>query len=201
MKPRFVPLIFAAVFLLPLLVTGDKPIDQKTVNVKSQAPIVEQSQNIIEKEPINSEPVKSPSRSGEEINWQVISSGGNKGTSTNYIVNGTLSQTATDEGSSTNFIIHHGYWQEFAATGPCDCEPGETDGLLLINILDIVYLINYKYKEGPAPIPYALCSGDTNRDCVINILDIVLLINFKYKEGPAPYTCEEWMSECGPLQK
>ncbi len=201
MKPKLALLIFMAVFLLPLLVIGDKPIDQKTVNVKSQTLIVEQSQPLVEKEPIVSEPVISPTRAGEEINWQVISSGGTEGTSTNYIVNGTLSQTAADEGSSTNYIIHHGYWQEFVSAGPCDCEPGEADGTLPINILDIVYLINYKYKEGPDPIPYALCSGDTNRDCVINILDIVLLINYKYKEGPSPYTCEEWMSECGPLQK
>ena len=28
-------------------------------------------------------------QTGEEINWQVISSGGNRGTSTNYILNGT----------------------------------------------------------------------------------------------------------------
>ena len=163
---------------------------------------MEQSLPLAEKETVNSESVKSPSRAGEEINWQVRSSGGTKGTSTNYIVNGTISQTATDEGSSTNYIVNHGYWQEFVTAGPCDCEPGEADGTPPINILDIVYIINYKYKEGPAPVPYALCSADARcEDCIVNILDIVYIINYKYKEGPPPCTCEEWMTTCGPLQK
>ena len=40
-----------------------------------------------------------------------------------------------------------------------------------INILDIVYLINYKYKGGPAPVH--MNAGDVNSDFDINILDIV----------------------------
>ena len=53
-----------------------------------------------------------------------------------------------------------------------------------INILDVVYLINFKYKGGPAPDPME--SGDINNDGNINILDIVYLINYKYKGGPTP---------------
>jgi len=53
-----------------------------------------------------------------------------------------------------------------------------------INILDIVFLINYKYKAGPAPNPEA--AADVNGDDNINILDIVYLINYKYKSGPPP---------------
>ncbi|MCP4633024.1 MAG: right-handed parallel beta-helix repeat-containing protein, partial [candidate division Zixibacteria bacterium] len=80
--------------------------------------------------------------------------------------------------------------------GMGECETGEANGEAPINILDIVYLINFKYKEGPDPIPYALCSGDPNCDCEINILDIVYLINFKYKEGPAPCGGSDWMFAC-----
>jgi len=141
-------------------------------------------------------------RAGEEINWQVISSGGTEGTSTNYILNGTVGQTATDVGTSTNYIIRHGYWQDFGEEFVCDCEPGEVNGTPPINILDIVALINYKYKGGAAPAPYELCNGDPNGDCAINILDIVFLINYKYKSGSAPCTCEEWITACGlPLRK
>ena len=86
--------------------------------------------------------------------------------------------------------------------GDCDCEPGESDGLVNMNILDIVYVINYVYKNGPAPVPYTTCSADANCDCTINILDIVYVINYIYKNGPAPCTCEDWLSNCGmPLMK
>jgi hypothetical protein len=138
-------------------------------------------------------------RAGEEINWQVLSSGGTKGISTNYILNGTVSQTAVDEGLSTNYIIRHGFWQDFGEEIiVCDCEPGEADGIPPINILDIVYLINYKYKGGPIPTPYEFCNGDPNCDCDVNILDIVYVINYKYKSGSAPCTCEDWLTACGP---
>ena len=67
---------------------------------------------------------------------------------------------------------------------PCDYICGDLDDDKLVNILDIVYLINYKYKSGPAPDP--LESADVNNDILVNILDIVYLINYKYKAGPEP---------------
>ncbi|MCP4704636.1 MAG: hypothetical protein GY865_08495 [candidate division Zixibacteria bacterium] len=58
-----------------------------------------------------------------------------------------------------------------------------------IDILDIVFLINYKYKGGSVPDP--LESANVNHDTNIDILDIVHLINFKYKGGADP--------DCSPL--
>ena len=66
----------------------------------------------------------------------------------------------------------------------CDYVCSDTDGDRLINILDIVYLINFLYKSGPAPEP--LESADVNHDEFVNILDIVYIINFIYKNGPEP---------------
>jgi len=84
------------------------------------------------------------------------------------------------------------------STEACDCEPGNCNGDGTINILDVTYLINYLYKGGPAPIPYALCSGDPNCDCIVNILDVTYLINFLYKGGPPPCSCQDWLAACGP---
>jgi hypothetical protein len=80
----------------------------------------------------------------------------------------------------------------------CDCTPGNCNGDLTINILDITYLIAYLYKGGAAPVPYALCSGDPTCNCAANILDITYLIAYLYKGGPAPCDCPTWLSSCGP---
>ncbi|MCP4703485.1 MAG: hypothetical protein GY865_02655 [candidate division Zixibacteria bacterium] len=63
-------------------------------------------------------------------------------------------------------------------------ECGDLNDDTEIDILDIVFLINYKYKDGAVPDP--LESADVNHDTNIDILDIVHLINFKYKGGAAP---------------
>ncbi|MCP4706689.1 MAG: hypothetical protein GY865_18995 [candidate division Zixibacteria bacterium] len=80
-------------------------------------------------------------------------------------------------GLSVN-INENNLQSNFAAVFVC----GEVDGLEGINILDIVFLVNYKYKNGPAPDPYD--AGDVNGNPPIDILDIVYLVNFLYKNGP-----------------
>ncbi|MCP4633051.1 MAG: hypothetical protein GY855_09000, partial [candidate division Zixibacteria bacterium] len=52
------------------------------------------------------------------------------------------------------------------------------------NILDIVYIIDFIYKNGDEPECYF--EGDANIDEIINILDAVYLIDFLYKDKPAP---------------
>lgn len=83
-----------------------------------------------------------------------------------------------------NGSIKIGYGSITVLRGTC----GEIDGSDGINILDVVYLINYKYKGGPVPDDLAMadvdnCSGD------VNILDVVYIINYKYKNGPSPVCC------------
>lgn len=59
---------------------------------------------------------------------------------------------------------------------------GDVDNNGEMNILDIIFLINFKYKEGPEPDYNE--SAEVNGDGDINILDIIYLINFRYKDGP-----------------
>jgi outer membrane protein assembly factor BamB len=61
---------------------------------------------------------------------------------------------------------------------------GDVDKDRVINSADIVYLINYLFKDGPAPVP--LETGDVNLDEVINSADVVFLINYLFKGGPPP---------------
>jgi hypothetical protein len=61
---------------------------------------------------------------------------------------------------------------------------GDADNSGGINILDVTYIINYLYKEGPAPdYPGA---ADADGSGGINILDVTHIINYLYKEGPKP---------------
>jgi hypothetical protein len=67
---------------------------------------------------------------------------------------------------------------------------GDCNGDEVFNILDVTYLINYLYKDGPVPEPIE--SADPNCDDLINILDATYIINFLYKEGPEPCHYQAW---------
>jgi len=65
---------------------------------------------------------------------------------------------------------------------PFTCGDANHDGVM--DIGDVVYLINYLYKNGPAP--NRLEAGDTNSDGIVDVGDVVYLINYLFKGGPAP---------------
>lgn len=62
---------------------------------------------------------------------------------------------------------------------------GDADNNGDMNILDIVYLINFIYKGGPSPIPLSDL-GDFDCSGYIDILDIVAIINYLYKNKLQP---------------
>ncbi|NIN01455.1 MAG: M6 family metalloprotease domain-containing protein [candidate division Zixibacteria bacterium] len=61
---------------------------------------------------------------------------------------------------------------------------GDADGNQTVNAGDIVYLINYLFRDGPAPDP--LEAGDANGNCVLEAGDIVYLISYLFRGGPPP---------------
>jgi hypothetical protein len=65
---------------------------------------------------------------------------------------------------------------------PFLCGDIDLDGVL--DILDIVYLIDHKFKDDDPPQNEEI--ADVNNDHIVDILDIVLLIDLKFKEGPDP---------------
>ena len=66
----------------------------------------------------------------------------------------------------------------------CDYTCGDVNDDGLINILDIIFLIDAKFKCGPYPRVYE--SGDSDGNGIFNILDIVWMIDYKFNSGPAP---------------
>ncbi len=61
---------------------------------------------------------------------------------------------------------------------------GDVTGDELINVSDIIFLVNYLYKEGPAPSPLLL--GDLNCDDEIDVGDVIYLVNYLYQGGTEP---------------
>jgi transglutaminase-like putative cysteine protease len=61
---------------------------------------------------------------------------------------------------------------------------GDVNGDGVIALGDVVYLITYLYKSGPAPNP--LLAGDVNCDGGVALGDVVYLITYLYKGGPPP---------------
>lgn len=61
---------------------------------------------------------------------------------------------------------------------------GDANSDDLANVGDAVFLINFVFKNGPAPDPIE--AGDANCDDLTNVGDAVYLINFVFKTGPAP---------------
>jgi hypothetical protein len=62
--------------------------------------------------------------------------------------------------------------------------PGDVNDDSLVDVGDVVYEINYLFKNGPPPIVYEC--GDPTADCVIDVGDVVYLINYLFKKGAKP---------------
>ncbi|UCB52987.1 MAG: hypothetical protein JSV10_02540 [Candidatus Zixiibacteriota bacterium] len=84
--------------------------------------------------------------------------------------------TATDAGSDM------GTDQIVILVGTAFC--GDCIDDALIDLGDLIYLVHWLYKGGPAPDP--LCRADANCDGAGDIGDVVYLINYLFRFGPAP---------------
>lgn len=133
-----------------------------------------------------------PPKSGEEINWQVISSGGNnQGSSGDVLLSGTVGQTAVGNGSSENYGVNHGFWQDFGGSSTCCIPPIRGDvnyDTAGPNIQDLTFLVAYLFGGGEAPPcpEEADVNGDTNGP---NIQDLTYLVAYLFGGGPAPAEC------------
>lgn len=64
------------------------------------------------------------------------------------------------------------------------CRSGDANNSGSIDILDVIYLINYLFRGGPEPEPWI--AGDSNNDGGVSLNDIVYLINYLFRGGPKP---------------
>lgn len=104
---------------------------------------------------------------GSENRWRLV--GGIVDTARNEVT-ASITELGTYAAFTTRFGIGYG------------C--GDTDGSNDINIADAVFLVQYIFSSGPAPVPLAVgdpdCSGD------VDIADAVYLVAYIFSGGPAP---------------
>jgi len=61
---------------------------------------------------------------------------------------------------------------------------GDANSDGVVDIGDVVYLVNFLYKNGDSPIP--LQAADANCDDIVNVADVVYLVNYLYRGGDPP---------------
>ncbi|MCP4706208.1 MAG: hypothetical protein GY865_16555, partial [candidate division Zixibacteria bacterium] len=61
---------------------------------------------------------------------------------------------------------------------------GDANSDNILDMSDILYILNYLYKDGQAPA--SVEATDVNYDSDINILDAEYLVRYFYKKGPPP---------------
>ncbi len=67
----------------------------------------------------------------------------------------------------------------------CTAKAGDVNANSLVNLGDIVYLVNFIFKGGPAPSP--ICRGDANGSGgALSLPDVIYLVNFVFKGAAAP---------------
>ena len=62
--------------------------------------------------------------------------------------------------------------------------PGDGTNERRVDIADLVLIVNYVFRGGPAPAIFV--AGDVNGNCLIDIQDIQILANYVLKGGAAP---------------
>lgn len=109
--------------------------------------------------------------------WDLVSSGGNRTVSSQYILTSSIGQIAGYPIALSDSLILQGWHQNFYFCGDPNSSGSTT-------ISDAVFLIDFIFGGGTAPNPYG--SGDIDCNGIITVSDAVYLIAYVFSGGPAP---------------
>ncbi len=85
---------------------------------------------------------------------------------------------------SDNEDVMEGFYIDDVKLGPLYVS-GDANRNGEINIADVVFLVNYLFRNGMAPWP--VLAGDANGNMEVEIADAVYLVNYLFKGGPQPF--------------
>lgn len=83
-------------------------------------------------------------------------------------------------GISTDF--NESDYSDPASATPFDADPGDANGDMSVNVLDIISIVNYMLQRNPQP--FLFDASDINSDGVINVLDIIGVVNIILQVTP-----------------
>jgi hypothetical protein len=175
----------------------DRPTKKTAVIKQQTTPTSKPAPTIIE-ETLKTTPI-TPSTSaplvGEQINWQVLASGGGVSTMGSLTLGSTIGQTVTGQSSMGSLTLNSGYQQNFVSGGSGPCCIGPMRGDInyddgeLIDISDLMYLIDYMFLAGPAPVCFEEADINASGTTPLDISDLVWLIDYMFLGGPEPTPC------------
>ncbi len=205
MKTMTVKALIALVLCLALSVTvfaakrdkDERPAAKATVTQKqttsSKTTPTETNTPTVQPTSPTTEPASATPRAGEEINWQVIASGGGTSTLGSMILASTVGQTVAGQSTMGDYVLNSGFQQNFEEGGGCCIPPirGDVnyDGAEVIDISDLLYLIDFMFQAGPAPVCFDEADIDASGSEPLDISDLVLLIDYMFTGGEAPPAC------------
>lgn len=187
MKRNIVRLALLAVLMVLLgTVSGSAVDSKKTLPAKTETTSVKPQ------ETSTAPQTPASPATGEQINWQVISSGGGRGSSTSFILATTIGQTAVGFGGSTNYGLRHGFQQAFGGGGGCCDNRGDVDHSGGVDVGDLTYIVDYLFRGGPPPVCdesgyYA--EADVDNSGGIDVGDLTYIVDYLFRGGPAPVPC------------
>lgn len=86
--------------------------------------------------------------------------------------------------TSASELIAPSFYSTLFHLVPQNIKPGDANGDGSTSLVDIIYFVNYLFKNGPPPVNKQM--SDVNLDCALNIEDLIFLVNYIFKSGPKP---------------
>ncbi|HWO56264.1 MAG TPA: hypothetical protein VNN55_01730 [bacterium] len=140
-----------------------------------------------------------------QINWQVVSIGGDVATSAGYSSHHILGQDVIGMTDNTTTSAGQGFWYGATTGGStptcaCDCHGDPACDAVIANIQDVVLTINVAFRGAAAMSdPNPLCPNDRtdvgggpNGTCdgATNVIDVVKMVNVAFRgANPATEFC------------